>query len=125
MFRKTVKLFLSDKRPMRQKIALIENDKIIGNNKEIFEVFKNFFSTIVAKLNIPKFQDLSVNSVNLEDPLESLVIKYKNHPKAILDKSPNTSFLMKTVSKKDIKKETLNLNVAKACKGSDKTAKII
>ena len=125
MFRKTVKLFLSDKRPMRQKIALIENDKIIGNNKEIFEVFKNFFSTIVAKLNIPKFEDLSVNSVNLEDPLESLVIKYKNHPKAILDKSPNTSFLMKTVSKKDIKKETLNLNVAKACKGSDKTAKII
>ena len=110
---------------MRQKIALIENDKIIGNNKEIFEVFKNFFSTIVAKLNIPKFEDLSVNSVNLEDPLESLVIKYKNHPKAILDKSPNTSFLMKTVSKKDIKKETLNLNVAKACKGSDKTAKII
>ena len=125
LFRKTVKLFLSDKRPMRQKIALIENDKIIGNNKEIFEVFKNFFSTIVAKLNIPKFEDLSVNSVNLEDPLESLVIKYKNHPKAILDKSPNTSFLMKAVSKKDIKKETLNLNVAKACKGSDKTAKII
>ena len=32
---------------------------------------------------------------------------------------------MKTVSKKDIKKETLNLNVAKASKGSDKTAKII
>ena len=125
LFRKTVKLFLSDKRPMRQKIALIENDKIIGNNKEIFEVFKNFFSTIVAKLNIPKFEDLSVSSVNLEDPLESLVIKYKNHPRAILDKSPNTSFLMKTVSKKDIKKETLNLNVAKASKGSDKTAKII
>ena len=32
---------------------------------------------------------------------------------------------MKTVSKKDIKKEILNLNVAKASKGSDKTAKVI
>ena len=125
LFRKTVKLFLSDKSPMRQKIALIENDKIIGNNKEIFDVFKNFFSTIVAKLNIPKFEDLSVtyNLEDLEDPLESLVIKYKNHPRAILDKSPNTSFLMKTVSKKDIKKETLNLNVAKASKGKTKLQK--
>ena len=73
---------------MRQKIALIENDKIIGNNKEIFEIFKKIFQTIVANLNIPKFEDLSVNSVNLEDPLESLVIKYKNHPRATLDKSP-------------------------------------
>ena len=81
---------MSDKSPMRQKIALIENDKIIGNNKEIFDVFKNFFSTIVAKLNIPKFEDLSVtyNLEDLEDPLESLVIKYKNHPRATLDKSP-------------------------------------
>ena len=124
---KTVKLFLSDKGPMRQKITLFENDKIIGNNKEISEIFNNFFSSIVAKLNIPKYEDLSVNSINSEDPLENLIIKYKNHPstRAVLDKSPNTSFSLKAISKKDIEKDILILNVAKASQDSDIPTKII
>ena len=42
-FWKTVKHFLSDKGPMKQKITLIiENDEIIGNNKEISKIFNNF-----------------------------------------------------------------------------------
>ena len=54
LFWKTVKPFSSDKGPTRQKITLIESDKIIGNNKEISEIFKNFFSSIVAELDILK-----------------------------------------------------------------------
>ena len=47
---------------------------------------------MVAKFNIPKYEDLPVNSVDSEDPLENLITKYKNHPSmgAILGKSPNT-----------------------------------
>ena len=92
---------------MRQKITLIENGEFIDNSKTFFEIFNVFFSSIVAKLNIPKYEDLSVNNVNSEDPLENLVWKYKNHPsiKAILGKFPNTSLLLKTVSKKDIERE--------------------
>ena len=118
LFWKTVKPFFFDKGPMKQKITLNENGEIIGNNKEISEVFNNFFLSIVAKLNIPKYEDLSVNGVNSEDPLENLVIKYKNHPsiRAIIDKSPNTSFSLKTVLKKDVEKEILNLNLAKVLK---------
>ena len=76
--------FLSEK-----KITFLEKDEIPGSNKEISEIFNNFFSSIVAKLNIPKYEDLSVNSANLEDQFENLIIKYKNHPsiRAILDKS--------------------------------------
>ena len=94
---------------------------------EISEIFNNFFSSIVAKLNIPKYGDLSVNRVNQEDPLENLVLKYKNHPsiRAILDISPNTSFSLKMVSKKDIEKGILNLNVARASQDSDTPTKII
>ena len=89
---------------MRPKITLIVNDEIIANNKEILN---NFFSIIVAKWYIPKYEDLSVNSVNSEDSWENLVTKYKNHPsiKAILGKSPNTPFSLKTVSKKDIERK--------------------
>ena len=67
MFWKTVKPIFSDKGHIRQKIPLTENDEIIGNNKEISEIFDNFFSGIVAYLNIPKYEDSSVNSVNLEE----------------------------------------------------------
>ena len=76
---KPFKPFFSDNSPMRQKITLIENDEIIGSNKEISEIFNNFFSSIFAKLNIPKYEDLSVNSVNSEDSLDNLVTKYTNH----------------------------------------------
>ena len=58
---------------MRQKITLIENGEFIDNSKKFLEIFNVFFSSIVAKLNIPKYEDLSVNSVNSEDPLENLV----------------------------------------------------
>ena len=68
LFWKTVKPFFSDKGPMRQKITLIEKDEILGNNKDIFEIFNNFFSSIVAKLDIPKYEELPVNSLNSEDP---------------------------------------------------------
>ena len=70
---------------------------------------------------------MKLNSVNSKDPLENLVTKYKNYPsiRAILDKSPNTSFSLKTVSKRDIEKDILNLNVAKASQDSDIPTKII
>ena len=76
---------------MRQKITLIENDKIIGNNKEISEKFNHFFSSIVAELNIPKYENLSVYSASSGDPLVNLVTKCKNHPgiRAIVKKSRN------------------------------------
>ena len=80
LFWKTVKPFFSNKGPMRQKITFIENGEIISNNKAISEIFSNFFSSIVAKLNIPKYEDLTVNSANSEDPLANLIKKYKNYP---------------------------------------------
>ena len=83
--------------------------------------------SIVVKLNIPKYEDLSVNSANSEDPLEDLITKYKDHPSigATLDKSPNTLFSLKIISKKDMEKEILNLNVTKASQNSDIPTKII
>ena len=68
-----------------------------------------------------------MNSVNSEDAIENLVTKYKKHPsiRAILGESPNTLFSLKTVSMKDIEKEILNLNIAKASKDSDTSSKRI
>ena len=76
---------------------------------------------------VPKYEDLLVNSAGSEDPLDNMIIKYKNHPsiRAILDKSPNKSFSLKAISKINIEKEILNLNVAKVSQDSDIPIKII
>ena len=78
-------------------------------------------------LKVPKYEDLLVNSDSSEDPLDNMIIKYKNHPsiRAILDKSPNKSFSLKAISKINIEKEILNLNVAKVSQDSDIPIKII
>ena len=57
---------------VRVRITLTEKDKILGNNKEISKIFNNFFTCIVVKLDILKYEDLSVYSVNSEDPLENI-----------------------------------------------------
>ena len=94
--------------------------------KKYLRFSTTFFSSIVAKLNIPKYEDLSVNSVNSEDTLENLVIKYKNPSiRAIPNKSLNTLFSLKTVSKKDVEKLILNLNAGKPSQDSDIPTKII
>ena len=80
LFWKTVKPFFFDKALIRQKITLIEKDEILGHNKEISKIFIKFFSSIIAKLNIPKYEVLPVNSAHSEDPLENLVMNQENHP---------------------------------------------
>ena len=46
-FWKTVKPMFSNKFVNSEKIALVDDDKIITNNKEIAKVLNNFFSNII------------------------------------------------------------------------------
>ena len=54
-FWKTVKPLFSDKSVSTEKINLTENEKMLTSKSEIAETLNNFFSDIVRKLNIPKF----------------------------------------------------------------------
>ena len=51
---KTVKSMLSNKFVTSEKIALVDNDKIITNDKKIAKVLIDFISNIIKTLNIPK-----------------------------------------------------------------------
>ena len=53
-FRKTVKLFLSNKTSSNAKTTLIEKDKIIKTDTKTANVL-NFFSTIISNLNITEY----------------------------------------------------------------------
>ena len=54
-FWKTVKSLLSDKSVSREEIDLTENEKMLTSESETAGTLNNFFSIIVKKLNIPKF----------------------------------------------------------------------
>ena len=45
---------LSNKFVNKEKITLVDNDKIITNDKEIAKVSNDFFLNITKTLNIPK-----------------------------------------------------------------------
>ena len=52
-FWKTVKPVLSNKFDNNEKITLVDNEKIITNDKEVAKVLNEFFSNIIKTLNIP------------------------------------------------------------------------
>ena len=71
---------LCDKSLSRQKIKLTKNEKMLTSESETAETWNNFFSNIVKRLELPKFN--SNNSVieNIDDPVFKAILKYKDHP---------------------------------------------
>ena len=53
-FWETLKPMLSNKFLNSEKITLVDNDKIITNDKKIVKVLNDFFSNIIKTLNIPQ-----------------------------------------------------------------------
>ena len=127
LFWNTIKPFFSDKGTTREKYTLIEEEEILDDNQKISTVFNDFFSSIVSNLNIPQYEDQNVNLDNIDDPLEIIKEKYKNHPSivAILDKKFDKSFSFQPVSKEEIEKEIRALQDGKAVQQSDIPTKIV
>ena len=127
LFWNTIKPFFSNKGATREKYTLIEEEEILDDDQKISTVFNDFFSSIVYNFNIPQYEDQNVNLDNIDDPLEIIKEKYKNHPSivAILDKKFDKSFSFQPVSKEEIEKEILALQDGKAAQQSDIPTKIV
>ena len=112
-FWKTVKPLLSDKSVSREKINLTENEKMLTSESETAETLNNFFSNIVKKLNIPKFNSNNSVTENIKDPVFKAILKYKNHPSilAIQEYSKNKTFDFEEVNIEKSKKKILGLYV--------------
>ena len=77
-FWKTFKPLLSNSES-KEKITLIEDGKIIIDDKSIGHCFNNYFANITDTLNIPRPVDIMPN-VQSGDPIIDAVEKYKTHP---------------------------------------------
>ena len=58
-FGKTIKPFLSDKGANIKKITLVDNDKVISDNKQLCKTFKNFFQEVVKTLGFTDSSNMS------------------------------------------------------------------
>ena len=75
-----VKPLFTDKVRTMEQIALIENDEIIYNAKDVSEVFNTFFSNAIKVLNIEP-NNAIINDIITESDLILIAIeRYKFHP---------------------------------------------
>ena len=128
-FWKTIKPHFTDKGVNHDSITLVQNEETISDNKEISETLSNFFSEVVTNLNLPHYDDPTVNIEFMDDPVARAVEKYKNHPSIRLIKenyrNTKNTFHFENVSAKEIEKELKNLLSHKAAQDSDVATKVI
>ena len=100
-------------------MRLVEKSLILEKNDDFAESFINFFTSVVYKLNIPRYQDPFIDNAQTE--------QYKNHHGAIVVNNQNMDrrFSFQETTKSEINQESLNLDISKACQQSALPSKII
>ena len=71
---------LSYKSVNSKKITLVDNEKIITNDKEIAKVLNDFHSNIIKTLNIPQKNHTNSIIENVRNPTLKAILKYREHP---------------------------------------------
>ena len=122
-----VKPLLSNKVVYNERTTLVEDDKIIENDKNT-AIFMHFFSNVITTLGVPQYNDTEPVSHNIGDPLMKAIMKYRFHPSIVaIKKNCNSglSFSFSQVERHEIMKEINNLKTNKATQSTDIPTKLI
>ena len=79
-FWKTIKPFLTSKQPSSNNIILKEDDEIITDEREICDIFNNFFSHVAMDIG---FKDDIPDDFQTADGFARIIDKHSNHPSVI------------------------------------------
>ena len=79
-FWKTVKPVFTGKVQVSQHITLIENGEMVTDDLKIAEIFNDYFANITQDLEITDTGAHLSPTIDIEDPIDKAVEKYKNHP---------------------------------------------
>ena len=108
-----MKPLLSDKISESSKVRLVNNNRILSDNREICDIFNKFFVNVEPHLNIPEF----IGSDNLHkhvigDSVQSILYQYRNHPSNRIKGKRESSekFVFSFVSENEIRNLLRNLN---------------
>ena len=80
---KTAKPSFPDKQVQSSKISLVKGDDIIDDDKEVANIFNNFFTNIVQNLNKTMNDEHLPGTENLADNANMALKKYENHPSIV------------------------------------------
>ena len=126
---RTVKPFSLDKNRVKNKITLIEEKtKVVSNNNFIAETFNKFFANIVPSLGLQCKDELLASVEYIQDPLEKIIEKFKQHPSiiAIMKHRPKKSnFSFSRVAKRSIESLIKTLDSSKTIQKDNIPTKII
>ena len=111
-----VKPLLSNKVVYNERITLVEDNKIVENDKNTASILNKFFCNITTP-RIPHYNETEPVSRNIADPLTKAIIKYRFHLSIVsIKKNCNASscFGFSRVERDKIMKEINNLTRNKA-----------
>ena len=118
-FFQTFKPYFSKKYTYSEKLLLIENNKIISDDKDIATHFNNYFANITGSLGIIEWP-ITTQTQTTTDPILNKIYKYIDHPSIQTINSQYCSidkFSFREISKKEIKSEIENLDTSKSSSG--------
>ena len=75
-FWKTVKPCLTDKTLKGERITLIENEKVVSDERELVKIFNEYLSNILPNLDIQRPPSITL----YHDPVLRAIKKFENHP---------------------------------------------
>ena len=97
-----------------ENITLDENSKLVRDEKEVTNIFNDFFVKIVPILGINTEHEFLNTKYISHNPIENAIYKYENHPSVIAIKNQmkgtNSSFSFQTVTKDNTAKLITNLD---------------
>ena len=116
----TFKPLLSHTGNSSDKILLVENEKILSDDKEIAECFNEYFTDITKTLDVKDWP--TPKNVNIQDAVEMAIFKYKNHPSVmkIKENYPDIKdkFTFKQVLPEEVNAQILKLKTSKSARGN-------
>ena len=128
MFWKTVKPFFSDKKTSNENITLVDENKLVSEDRVVAETFNTYFVDAVKSLNINMDPELLVNSESITDPIFQAIQKYNKHPSILKIKdvhAGNPTFNFNYTTKIEMQNEIENISGSKASPLYSIPAKII
>ena len=106
LFWRNVKALLSDKISESSKITLMNNNRIVSDDREICDIFNKFFVNVVQNLKNPEFTaSNNLHEYVIGDSVQSILYKYRNHP-SIKETHESTEKNLSSVSYQKMKSET-------------------
>ena len=129
-FWQRVRPFFSDKQKIIQKeFILIEKDEVITNEKEVAEKMNNFFIETIEDLQIESFTPTNVNTINPNNIIENIILKYEMHPSILKIKEyimlEEKQFSFTLTSQEELQKEIEKVDSKKATVENDIPIKML